>query len=204
MDQPMPPSMLMHPIQGVSSFVRFILLPSRMTVREDTPMLKVSLNDDERWQLEKRFRCTPNRRLRNRCQAVLMAARGRPHRQIAEDLGISVRTLQRWLNAYQTGGPEGLTIQWAAGRSPHIPAALVPTILAWVMQGPEGCGLDRANWTDCRVGHVPLPQAWHCRQREYDADLLPHAWNSSLSSNLSRPESRPGSTSGGSTGPAGL
>jgi transposase len=116
-------------------------------MREDTPMLKVSLNEDERWPLEERFRCTPNRRLRNRCQAILMAARGRRHRQIAEDLGISVRTLQRWLIAYQTGGLEGLTIQWAAGRSPRIPAALVPTILAWVKQGPGGCGLDRANWT---------------------------------------------------------
>jgi transposase len=134
-------------MQGVSSFVRLILLSSHPTMREDLPMLKVSLNEDERWQLEESFRCTPNRRLRNRCQAVLMAARGRQHRQIAEDVGISVRTLQRWLHAYQAGGLEGLTIQWAAGRSPCIPVALVPTILAWVKQGPGGCGLDRANWT---------------------------------------------------------
>ena len=76
-----------------------------------------------------------------------MAARGRRHRQIAEDLGISVRTLQRWLNAYHTGGVEGLTIQWAAGRVPRLPAALAPVILEWVAQGPSGCGLDRANWT---------------------------------------------------------
>jgi transposase len=110
-------------------------------------MMQLSLNEDEHCPLEERFRRTPNRRLRNRCQAILMAARGRRHRQIAEDLGISVRTLQRWLHAYQTGGPEGLTVQWAAGRSPRIPAALVPTILAWVTQGPEGYGLDRANWT---------------------------------------------------------
>ncbi len=82
-------------------------------------MLKVSLDDDERWRLEESFRCTPDRRLRNRCQAILMAARGRRHRQIAEDLGISVRTLQRWFNAYQTGGLEGLTIQWAAAQPPY-------------------------------------------------------------------------------------
>jgi transposase len=110
-------------------------------------MMKLSLNEEERCQLAERFRCTPNRRLRDRCQAILMAARGRQHRQIAEDLGVSVRTLQRWLNAYQTGGLGGLTIQWAAGRAPHIPAALAPAILGWVTQGPTGCGLDRANWT---------------------------------------------------------
>jgi transposase len=167
-------------------------------------MMKLSLNEEERCQLAERFRCTPNRRLRDRCQAILMAARGRQHRQIAEDLGGSVRTLQRWLNAYQTGGLGGLTIQWAAGRAPHIPAALAPAILGWVTQGPTGCGLDRANWTDCRVGRVPLPRAWHCRQRAYDAELLSHAGGAPLSSNLSRPQSRPGPTSGGPTGSAGL
>jgi transposase len=110
-------------------------------------MLKVSWNEDERWPLEARVRGTPNRRLRNRCQAVLMAARGRRHRQIAEDLGSSVRTLQRWLNAYHTSGVEGRMIQWAAGRVPRLPAALAPVILEWMTQGPAGCGLDWANWT---------------------------------------------------------
>jgi transposase len=116
-------------------------------MREDKPMMKPRLREDERGQLAERFRCTPNRRLRDRYQAILMAARGRPHRQIAEDLGISVRTLQRWLHAYETGGLEGLVIQWAAGRVPRLPATLAPAILAWVTQGPAGCGLDRANWT---------------------------------------------------------
>jgi hypothetical protein len=31
-----------------------------------------------------------------------------------------------------------------AGR---IPATLAPTIQAWVKDGPQSCGLDRANWT---------------------------------------------------------
>jgi transposase len=110
-------------------------------------MMKLGLSEDERRQLEESFRCTRNRRLRDRCQAILMAARGRRHRLIAEDLGISVRTLQRWLNTYQAGGLAGLTIQWASGRAPRIPAALAPAILTWVQQGPAGCGLDRANWT---------------------------------------------------------
>jgi transposase len=76
-----------------------------------------------------------------------MAARGRRHRQIAEDLNISPRTLQRWLQAYQTHGFGGLPIRWAAGRAPHIPEALASEILSWIKAGPAGCGLDRANWT---------------------------------------------------------
>jgi transposase len=111
------------------------------------PMMTVNLHEDEGRRLEDTFHRTQDRRLRDRCQAILMAARGRRHRQIAEDLGISVRTLQRWLNAYHAEGLAGLTIQWASGRAPHIPEALASEILAWVTQGPAGCGLDRANWT---------------------------------------------------------
>jgi transposase len=114
-------------------------------------MMTIHLNEGERRRLEDTFRTTQDRRLRDRCQAMLMAARGRRHRQIAEDLGISVRTLQRWLNAYQADGLDGLLIQWASGRPPHIPEALASEILAWVRQGPAGCGLDRANWTDAEL-----------------------------------------------------
>jgi transposase len=110
-------------------------------------MITVNLSKDEEPRLEETFPTTRDRRLRDRCQAILMAARGRRHRQLAEDLGISGRTLQRWLNAYQAEGLAGLTIRWASGRAPHIPDALASEILAWVTQGPSGCGLDRANWT---------------------------------------------------------
>jgi transposase len=64
-------------------------------------MMKITLSDQERQPLEEIFTTTLDRRLRVRCQAILMASRGRRHRHIAEDLKISVRTLQRWLHAYQ-------------------------------------------------------------------------------------------------------
>ena len=110
-------------------------------------MITINLSKDEGQRLEETFHTTRDHRLRDRCQAILMAARGRRHRQIAEDLGVSGRTLQRWLNAFQAEGLAGLTIRWAPGRAPHISEALASEILAWVRQGPAGCGLDRANWT---------------------------------------------------------
>ena len=116
-------------------------------MREGRTVMRLRLGADDQHGLQDTFQTTPDRRLRDRCQAILMAARGRRHRLIAEDLGINVRTLQRWLNTYQAGGLAGLTIQWAAGRAPHIPAALAPEMLTWVKHGPAGCGLDRANWT---------------------------------------------------------
>jgi hypothetical protein len=61
-------------------------------------MMRLRLGADAEHCLQETFRTTPDRRLRGRCQAMLMAARGRRPRLIAKDLGISVRTLQRWLN----------------------------------------------------------------------------------------------------------
>jgi transposase len=110
-------------------------------------MITLALNESERHQLETTFKTTPDRRLRERCQAILMADRRRSHAQIAQDVGVSTRTLQRWLNAYAQGRLEGLTIQWASGRRPHISETLAPEILVWIKAGPAGCGLDRANWT---------------------------------------------------------
>jgi transposase len=110
-------------------------------------MMKVTLSAQEHQQLGGAMKTTANARLRMRCQAVLMAARGRPHGHLAEDLAVSVRTLQRWLNRYHQQGLSGLAIRWASGRAAKIPASLAPEILDWVRQGPAGCGLDRANWT---------------------------------------------------------
>ena len=49
-------------------------------------MITVKLSEDEGRRLEETFHTTPDRRLRDRCQAILMAARGRRHRQIAAEL----------------------------------------------------------------------------------------------------------------------
>ena len=35
----------------------------------------------------------------------------------------------------------------APGKPPRIPEALAPLIIGWVRGGPQGCGLNRANWT---------------------------------------------------------
>src|SRR3712207_8313651 len=85
-------------------------------------MMKVTLSDQEHQQLVEVMKTTPDARLGMRCQAILMAARGRPHGHIAEDLAVSVRTLQRWLNRYHQQGLGGLEIRWALGRAAKIPA----------------------------------------------------------------------------------
>lgn len=114
-------------------------------------MMKITFHDQARQQLEERFTTTPDRRRRTRYQAMLMAWRGRRHRQIAEDLSLSGRTLQRWLHAYPAQGLAGLKPRWVPGRTAKIPEAMAPEILTWVHAGPAGCGLGRANWTSAEL-----------------------------------------------------
>jgi transposase len=80
-------------------------------------------------------------------QAILMANRGRRSHEIAEDLGVSERTIQRWLNRYRRGSKEGLKPAWRGVKKGLIPQTLAPEIIEWVRTGPSGCGLERANWT---------------------------------------------------------
>ena len=53
----------------------------------------------------------------------------------------------RTVQVLEDAGVAGLHIQWAPGKTRRIPEELAPTIQAWVKQGPQSCGLDRANWT---------------------------------------------------------
>lgn len=110
-------------------------------------MIRIRLSHSERERVKLTFKTTSDARLRARCQAVLMAARGRARQQIAEDLGSHRSSVHRWLRAYEQGGLEGLVIQWGPGQPGRIPEALAPHIVAWVKGGPQSCGLNRANWT---------------------------------------------------------
>jgi transposase len=110
-------------------------------------MRRLNLSPPEQAALESTFKTTPDRRLRDRCQAVLMASRGRQRTEIAQDLGVHCSTVILWLKRYHKRGLAGLQIQWAPGKTRRIPETLAATIQEWVKKGPQSCGLDRANWT---------------------------------------------------------
>jgi transposase len=110
-------------------------------------VIHVYLPAQELRALQQAFRDTDDRRLRDRAQIILLAQRGRPHQDIAADLGISPRTVQRWLNAYLERGLAGLRPRSAPGAKPKLTADLGPVLRQWVIDGPVKQGLDRANWT---------------------------------------------------------
>jgi transposase len=110
-------------------------------------MIRIQLSPEEVDVLEHVFHTAADRKLRDRVQLILMAHRGRPHRSIAQDLGLTPRSVQRWLNVYRAHGLQGLHPRKAPGAPPKLPADLAPTIRQWVIEGPAAQGLDRANWT---------------------------------------------------------
>src|SRR5262252_3700331 len=114
-------------------------------------MIKLTVSDQERRQLEDPCKTTTDRRWRGRGQAILMATRGRLPRHRAEDRGISVRTIQRWLPADHAKRVAGLKIRGVPGRRPRMPEARAPALLPWITRGPPGGGLDRANWTSAAL-----------------------------------------------------
>jgi len=110
-------------------------------------VIRIQLPPAEVERLESQFRCTGDRKLRDRLQIVLLAHKGRRHKDIAADLAVNRKTVQRWLNAFLERGLDGLRPRKAPGKAGNIPAELAGEIRAWVIGGPASVGLDRANWT---------------------------------------------------------
>jgi transposase len=108
---------------------------------------RITLTATEQAELAHNFKTTTDRRLRDRCQAVLMASRGRKRKAIAQDVGVHRTTIRLWLQQYQQHGVAGLNIQWAPGQLGRIPETWAPPLQEWGKAGPQSCGLDRANWT---------------------------------------------------------
>src|SRR5262245_48948430 len=118
-------------------------------------MIRVQLTEDQARRLEQAYLQATDVKFRDRLQIVRLAHRGRKHKDLAADLGITPRTVQNWLNAYRGGGPDALRPRKAKGAEPKIPAALAAEVRRWVLEGPAGRGPDRANWTHAeRAEHL--------------------------------------------------
>jgi transposase len=115
--------------------------------QQEAAMIRIQLPQEEAERLEGLFRSTQDRKLRDRLQIVLMAHRGRPHQDIAADLGIHRIGVTRWLNAYCERGLDALAPRPRKGKSASIPETMAGEIRRWVIDGPAAGGLDRANWT---------------------------------------------------------
>jgi transposase len=110
-------------------------------------VIRIRLPQEESERLDHLFRREADPKFRDRIRIVRLAHRGRPHQDIARDLAVTPRTVQRWLNAYLDRGLDGLRPRKAPGRRSPLPDDLADEVRRWVIEGPAAQGLDRANWT---------------------------------------------------------
>lgn len=110
-------------------------------------VIRIRSPQEESLKLDQAFREETDSRYKDRIQIVRLAARDRPHKDIAADLAVTPRTVQRWLNAFLERGLDGIRPRKAKGAPGKIPAFLADNLKRWVIEGPAKQGLDRANWT---------------------------------------------------------
>jgi transposase len=110
-------------------------------------VIRIRLPQEDSQRLDQAFREEADPKYRDRIQIVRLASRDRPHKDIAADLAITPRTVQRWLNAYLERGLGGIRPRKAKGKPGKIPTELAEEVKRWVIEGPAKQGLDRANWT---------------------------------------------------------
>jgi transposase len=110
-------------------------------------VIRIRLPQEESRRLDQAFREETDPKYRDRIQIVRLASPDRPHEDVAADLAITTRSVQRWLNAYLERGLDGIRPRKAPGKPGKIPAELADELKRWVIEGPAAQGLDRANWT---------------------------------------------------------
>lgn len=70
-------------------------------------MFRILLNAEEYAAVEQQYKTVTDPRVRDRCQAVLLAHRGRQRQAIAEDVGVHRTTVKKWLDRHRTRGLDG-------------------------------------------------------------------------------------------------
>jgi transposase len=114
-------------------------------------MIRIRLSESDARHLEDEYHKADDPAYKTRLLIIRLATRDRPHQQIADDLGIATRTVQRWLNRYCESGTAGLRSGKAKGAEAKIPADMADEVRRWVIEGPAAQGLDRANWTHAEL-----------------------------------------------------
>src|SRR5690242_6861440 len=85
-----------------------------------------------------------------RMQAAELFARGDDNRAVAKQLRVSVRSVQRWRQAWKHGGTPGLESKGPASR-PKLSEALFAVLEQELVKGPVAHGWPDQAWTLARI-----------------------------------------------------
>jgi transposase len=75
-------------------------------------------------------------------------------KDVAAFLGVTERTLSRWMAAYRHQGDEGLVARPHPGPAPRLTPDQEQEVLSWLAQKPSAFGFVTDLWTAPRLAHL--------------------------------------------------
>src|SRR5688500_5648377 len=90
----------------------------------------------------------------SRRTAVRGIRRGHPQGEVADLLGVSRRTVQRWWRAWRDDGAAAFPMRPGRGRPPKLSPAQAGRVLSWLDRSPGDFGFDTDRWTAVRVAEL--------------------------------------------------
>jgi transposase len=91
---------------------------------------------------------------RRRRLAVARIRADYTQQEVAEFLGVSTRSVQRWMQAYRERGTAGLKAKPHPGATPKLSAAQERRVLQWFRHSPREFGFATELWSAPRVAQV--------------------------------------------------
>jgi transposase len=73
---------------------------------------------------------------------------------VADDLGVSLRSVRRWVAAWRCSGEAGLRSKPHPGRPPKLTSPQVEEVLSWINRDPTEFGFPTSWWTAPRVADL--------------------------------------------------
>src|SRR5215203_1077411 len=96
---------------------------------------------------------------RRRLLAVERLRDGYPAQQVADFLGVPLRTVRLWHSRFRRRGKAGLRAKPPPGRPRKLSARQERTVLSWFRQSPRSFGFSTDWWTARRVALV-IQRKW--------------------------------------------
>ncbi len=113
--------------------------------------------------LAMRLKREPNRRLRDRLQAVQWAAAGVSFQDIAQRIGRCRQSVSSFVGRFNREGLGGLLrVGRGPGRRSRLSAGQWEQVVEWVRTGPRSLGHPFSNW-DCRRLAACIQRRWRVR-----------------------------------------
>ncbi|MGI4871900.1 MAG: helix-turn-helix domain-containing protein [Janthinobacterium lividum] len=120
--------------------------------RVNTPLL----DEAARTALEKVYKHSSNHTLRQRCQAVLLKALGRPSLDVGQVVGLCRVSVDSWVKRYVQEGINGLKTKPGRGRKPVLTVtADQGAVRSAVEDNRQRISLAKAEWESQRAAGEP-------------------------------------------------